>query len=166
MTEAAQMSPLEELVELQAIYRLKAVRDHAVDRKDWATYAALHSDDYQALSIGAEPIIGGEAAARALAIQLANVATVHHSHTPVIDFQDRGHATGVWAMEDNLFWTREGEKQWVRGFGFYHERYVKGADGRWRFSYRRLERTHAETSPGARRLAADSSGENLRMAAG
>ena len=155
-----EMTEIERLVALQAIYRLKARRDHAVDRKDWATYAALHGDDYVAVSIGDRQIVGGLAAADALAIRLANVTTVHHCHTPVIDFEDRDHATGVWAMEDNLFWRRDGEKQWLRGFGFYHERYVREADGEWRFSYRRLERTHAETSPGASLLAADSSGEN------
>ena len=160
MTQIGEMTELEQLIELHAIYRLKARRDHAVDQKDWATYAALHSDDYVAMSIGATPIVGGNAAAKALAVMLVNVTTVHHSHTPVIDFQDRDHATGVWAMEDNLFWKRNGEKQWLRGFGFYHETYARGPDGQWRFTYRRLERTHSETSPGARVLAADFSGEN------
>ena len=145
---------------MEAICRLKARRDHAVDRKDWATYAALHTDDYAAHSISDTPIVGGQAAADALAVHLANVTTVHHSHTPVIEFQDPDHATGVWAMEDNLFWKRDGEKQWLRGFGFYHEKYVREADGEWRFSYRKLERTHAETSPGAAVLAVDESGEN------
>lgn len=157
------LSDLERLVEIQAIHDLKGRRDHAVDRKDWDTYAALHSDDYVAMSIGAEPIVGGRAAADALAVHMANVVTVHHCHTPVIEFQDRDNATGTWAMEDNLFWFRDGERQWLRGFGFYHERYVRGADGQWRFSYRKLERTHAETSPGAATLAVDMSGENHRM---
>jgi ketosteroid isomerase-like protein len=156
----AAMMDLERLIELQAIYRLKARRDHAVDQKDWATYAELHTDDYVAMSIGDQPIVGGKAAAQAIAKQLENVTTVHHSHTPVIDFQDRDHATGTWAMEDNLFWKRNGEKQWVRGFGFYRERYVRGADGQWRCSYRKLERTHAETSPGATLFGADLSGYN------
>jgi hypothetical protein len=154
------MSDLERLVELQAICDLKGRRDHAVDQKDWETYARLHTDDYVAMSIGTKPIIGGRAAADALSVQMANLTTVHHCHTPVIEFQDRHHATGVWAMEDNLFWKRNGEKQWLRGFGFYHETYVKGADGQWRFSYRKLHRTHAETSSGAASIAADFSGEN------
>jgi hypothetical protein len=158
MTE---MTEIERLVELQAIYRLKARRDHAVDKKDWATYAALHSDDYVAMSIGDTKIIGGRAAADALAVRLANVSTVHHSHTPVIDFEGRNHAKGIWAMEDNLFWKRNGERHWLHGFGFYYESYVREADGEWRFSYRKLERTHAETSPGATLIAVDSSGENL-----
>jgi hypothetical protein len=33
------MSDIERLVELQAIYHLKGRRDHAVDQKDWDTYA-------------------------------------------------------------------------------------------------------------------------------
>lgn len=166
MSESEEMTDLERLVELEAICRLKARRDHAVDQKDWETYAALHSDDYIAVSIRDTEIVGGRAAAEAIAAQLENVTTVHHSHTPVIEFQDRTHATGVWAMEDNLFWKRNGEKQWLRGFGFYHESYVKNADGQWRFTYRRLERTHAESSPGAAALAADFSGENKVMGGG
>lgn len=111
MTETKGMTDIERLIELQAIFDMKARRDHAVDQKDWATYAALHTDDYVAMSIGDKPIVGGQAAADQLAVQLANVTTVHHCHTPVIEFQDRNNATGVWAMEDNLFWLRNGEKQ-------------------------------------------------------
>jgi ketosteroid isomerase-like protein len=155
------MTDLEKLIELQAIYDMKGRRDHAVDRKDWDEYARLHTDDYVAMSIGPNPIKGGRAAADANARQLANVTSVHHCHTPVIEFQDRTHATGVWAMEDNLFWQRNGQKEWLRGYGFYHETYVRGADGQWRFSYRKLERLHVETSPGASGLAHDVSGENF-----
>jgi SnoaL-like domain len=153
------MTGIERVVACHEIYDLKGRRDHAVDRKDWDTYAALHTDDYYATAIGPEPIVGGRAAADAIARQLENVSTVHHCHTPVIDFQDRDHATGVWAMEDNLFWHRDGRKEWLRGYGFYHETYVRGADGQWRFSARRLERIHVETSPGAANLAHDVSGE-------
>uniref|UniRef100_UPI003F961300 nuclear transport factor 2 family protein n=1 Tax=Mycobacterium sp. TaxID=1785 RepID=UPI003F961300 len=117
MSRTNGMTDVEMLGELQAIHRLKARRDHAVDQKDWATYAELHTHGYVAMSIVSEPIVGGNAAAEALSVQLANVTIVHHSHTPVIDFQDGDNATGVWAMEDNLFWMRNGEKQWLRGFG-------------------------------------------------
>lgn len=166
MSDMAAPTGVERLLELEAIRELKARRDHAVDKRDWDTYAALHSDDYVAMSIGAEKIVGGRAAADAIAKQLHNVTTIHHSHTPVIEFQDRDHATGTWAMEDNLFWKRNGEPQWLRGYGFYHEKYVRGSDGQWRFTFRRLERTHAVTSPGATLFAHDESGENPTMAAG
>ena len=167
MSQANGMTDVEMLVELQAIYRLKAIpRSCGRPRRTGRRMQQLHTDDYVAMSISSEPIIGGNAAAKALSVQLANVTTVHHSHTPVIDFQGRDNATGVWAMEDNLFWLRNGEKQWMRGFGFYHETYVRGDDGRWRFSYRKLQRTHAETSPGAAIMAADYSGENPLVGVG
>ena len=152
------MTDIERLIALEAIRHLKARRDHAVDRKDWDLYAELHSDDYLAESVGDKPVIGGRAVADLLKLRMAHITTVHHSHTPVIEFQDADHATGVWAMEDNLFWKTNGEPQWLRGFGFYHERYVK-KDGRWLFCYRRLERTHVETSPGAASMRVDKSGE-------
>ena len=123
------MTDMERLIALEAIRELKARRDQAVDRKDWATYAALHSDDFVGAAIPNQQGSGGKAAAAALEVQMANVTTVHHSHSPVIEFQDSRHATGIWAMEDNLFWYRDGEKQWLRGFGFYYETYAKEADG-------------------------------------
>jgi SnoaL-like domain len=64
-----------------------------------ANDAELHTDDYVAMWISSEPLIGGKAAAKELSAQRANFTTVHHSHTPVIDFQDWDNSTGVWAME-------------------------------------------------------------------
>lgn len=155
------MTELERLVELQAIFDLKARRDQAVDRRDWDLYAALHTDDYVAESVGDQPIVGGRAVADVLKARSEGITCAHHSHTPVIDFQDDTHATGVWAMEDNLFWKQDGEPQWLRGFGFYHERYEKRG-GRWLFSYRRLERTHIATSDGIAHLRLDRTGEARR----
>jgi hypothetical protein len=51
-------------------------------------------------------------------------------------------------MEDNLYWKQGDEEHWLRGFGFYHEVYEK-QDGKWVFTWRRLERLKVLTSPGA-----------------
>ena len=64
MGASTEMTDIERLVELQAIYDMKGRRDHAVDKKDWETYAALHTDDYVAMSISAEPIVGALARGR------------------------------------------------------------------------------------------------------
>jgi hypothetical protein len=56
---ADELSDIERLIELQAIFDLKGRRDHAVDHKDWNLYATPHTDDYVAMSIGSEPIVGG-----------------------------------------------------------------------------------------------------------
>ena len=126
----------------------KARRDQAVDRKDWATYAALHTDDFVGTAIPGQQAAGGKAAAAALEVQMANVTTVHHSHSPVIEFQDRDHATGVWAMEDNLFWKQGDEEHWFRGFGFYYETYER-RDGQWLFTERTLRYLYTKASEGA-----------------
>ena len=39
------LADIERLIELQAIYDLKGRRDHAVDRKDWDTYAGVFAED-------------------------------------------------------------------------------------------------------------------------
>ena len=47
--------------QIEAIRDLKARRDHAVDRKDWATYAALHTDDFVGTAIPNQKAAGGKA---------------------------------------------------------------------------------------------------------
>ena len=127
-----------------------------------ATHAALHTDDHIADLVGGKPTIGGRATAAALSVMLAVVTTIHQSH--IRHRIECGPRDGLWAMEDSLFWSRNGEKQWMRGFGFYHERYARQDDGEWRFTYRRLERLHVETSPGAARLAVDRSDRTISSA--
>lgn len=116
------------------------------------------------MSTTSEPIVGGRAAAQALSVHLANVTAVHHCHTPVIDFQDWEHATGVWAMEDNLFWTRSGEKQWLRASAY--ETYVRGGDGPMAL-YSSQTRTYARRNiPGRIRDGRGLLGENLLVGVG
>lgn len=152
------MNDLERLTAIEAIRDLKARRDKAVDLKEWDELAAMHADDHVSDSAAATPLVGGRALVESLAVTLRGVTTVHHSHSPIIEFDSPTEATGVWAMEDKLFWHQGEEKHWLRGSGFYYERYSL-RDGRWLFTYRRLERLHVETSPGARnaRLAFDTS---------
>ncbi len=133
------MTEIERLIELEAIYRVKARRDHALDQRDWVTFAELHTEDILALSIGPDHFVGGKAAADRLSVVLENVTMVHHRHTPVIEFQDRGQASRIWAMEDRPFWKVYGAKQWLRGFGYCHENYVQHEVGKWRISSRRLQ---------------------------
>src|SRR5262245_10431671 len=106
------MTAVERPIAQEGIRTRKACRDHAVDRKDWDLYAELHTDDYVATAVGDTPMIGGRAVAEHLRERNAHVSTVHHSHSPVIEFENDEHATGVWAMEDRLFWKQDGDEQW------------------------------------------------------
>lgn len=143
------MTDLERLVAIEDIKNLKARRDRAVDTKDWDLYRALHADDHVSDNEGFPRYEGADVMIAAVRQQLGpDKISVHHSHTPDIQFQSPTHATGIWGMEDMIYWQQDGAEQWLHGFGFYHERYEK-RDGRWLFTFRALKRTHVRTSPGA-----------------
>lgn len=134
------MTDLERIVEEYALRDLKARRDFALDTKDWATYEAVHAPDHFSHNEGEERRDGGKANADWVAERLAEKITVHHSHSPVFNFESPTRARGIWGMEDNIFWTdEEGTEVWLQGFGFYHETYEK-RDGKWLFTSRSLRR--------------------------
>ena len=143
-----QMSDVERLVAIEEIKQLKSRRDRAVDLKDWAAYEALHAPDHRSHVEGMDPWNSAAEMVRNVSAALANVTTVHHSHTPDITFESPTKANGIWAMEDNIFWTQGGEEHWLHGTGFYYETYEK-RDGQWVFTWRRLKRQHVRMSPGA-----------------
>jgi hypothetical protein len=143
------MSDIETLIELEAIKLLKARRDRAVDSKDWDTYLALHAPDHESHNEGFDHWkSAAEMITNVRRILSQTKATVHHSHTPEINFESPTKATGIWAMEDNIFWMQGDEEHWLQGFGFYHECYEKRG-GQWLFTRRQLKRTHVRLSPGA-----------------
>jgi hypothetical protein len=146
MTE---MSDIEQLLAREEIKLLKARRDRAVDTKDWDTYLALHAPDHVSHNDGFDRWSSAEEMIANIRKLLgSDKISAHHSHTPEISFESSTRASGIWAMEDNIFWKQGNEEHWLHGFGFYHETYEKRG-GKWLFTSRRLKRTHVRTSAGA-----------------
>ena len=143
------MNDLEKLLAIEEIKQLKARRDHALDQKDWETYAAVHAPDHVSHNDGQERQSSPQVVIEFLKEALDGVTTCHQSHTPDISFDTPAKARCVWSMEDNLFWKQGEEEHFLHGFGFYHETCEKRA-GEWVFTFRRLERLWVKTSPGAR----------------
>ena len=150
MTETAAMSDVERLIALEEIRMLKARRIRALDTQDWETYEALHAPDHVSHNEGEQEWVGAKANTERVARmnREMGIVSVHHAHTPEIKLLSPTEATGVWAMEDNLYWKQGEEEHWLRGFGFYHESYEK-RDGRWVFTRRNLRRIKVMLSPGA-----------------
>lgn len=142
------MPDIDRLLAIEEIKLLKARRDRAVDSKDWDTYRALHADDHRSHNDGFESWNSADEMIHNVRRLLENKTTVHHSHTPQINFDSPVRARGIWAMEDNLFWMQDGQEHWLQGFGFYHETY-ENRDGHWLFTFRQLKRTVVRTSAGA-----------------
>ena len=141
-----------------------------MDTKDWDRYASFHTDDVVSDSWAsdgaAQPdratreaggdastagrVCGGAALTAAIRATLDGdvpVTSVHHGHTPEIEVTSAVTARGVWAMEDRLQFDADGRREWLHGFGHYHEEYRK-VGGRWLISYRRLSRLRVDASPG------------------
>ena len=137
--------------DLEAIRQLKARYCRFLDAKDVEGWRSVFTTDVvvqldMGVSTGgADPMTtlaaeGPESRANfvpSVLASLENAATMHHCHTPEITLTSRTTATGIWAMEDWIFF---GGGQELHGAGHYHETYEK-QDGTWRIKTLHLTRT-------------------------
>ena len=139
------MDPLQHLVELEALKRLKARYFRCLDTKDWEGWLGVFTDDATlafdlAVSTGgAEGVTtkleGKKAIAEFVPRDLSKAQTVHQGHTPEIDIISSTEARGIWAMEDIV----DHGDSIIHGFGHYRETYRKVAD-EWRIASVHLTR--------------------------
>jgi hypothetical protein len=139
------MSPLERLAAIEEIKQLKARYFWGYDHKDWefwrdqvwAPDARLEVPEMNTTVEPRETMIAW------VAKQALGQVSVHHGHMPIIEITSDSTATGIWAMEDRLYHSKEhllnGDTSFVIGFGHYHETYVK-LDIGWRIRSTRLTR--------------------------
>jgi hypothetical protein len=131
------------------IQKLKARYFRFMDTKQWELFGELFTEDmkfYIESESGAgsgEPTFDGrQALIGYLAASHPGKVTVHQGHMPEIELTGADTATGVWAMFD---WVDDpGRGGAWQGFGHYHERYVRGPDGRWRICEVRLTRLRVD----------------------
>ncbi|MFC3175418.1 nuclear transport factor 2 family protein [Novosphingobium bradum] len=140
------MDAAEQLLAIEEIRKVKARRCRAVDTKDWDLYRDCHTVDCKSYALGsdADPVVGNEAMTQSVRKATEGKRTNHHVHNPEIELTSDTTATGIWAMEDVLFWEKDGKTKCLHGYGHYHETYEKVA-GRWLIASRRLVRTNAYT---------------------
>ncbi len=142
------MTDIEKLIAIEEIKHLKARNLRAMDEKRWDDYQMMFTEDHISDTYNGPPAIGPKANVERLKSVLEGIVTVHHGHMPEITFTGEDTADGIWAMEDMLFWEQEDGSHWLHGYGHYHEKYRKTAEG-WKFCYRSLSRLHVRTSDGA-----------------
>ena len=129
--------------DLEEIRQLKARYFRCMDLKDWDGLAAVFTDDVEIdmTGEGAGVTRSVEEYMPFLRDAIGDVTTVHHGHMPEITITSATTATGIWAMEDQLWWPPGGPIGHLHGFGHYHETYERTADG-WRIKTMRLSRLH------------------------
>jgi uncharacterized protein (TIGR02246 family) len=136
--------------DLEAIRQLKARYFRCMDTKDWDGLAAVFTDDVMIDMTGEGAGVTHTVAEYMpfLRQAIGDVTTVHHGHMPEITLTSPTTASGIWALEDQLWWPEGREIAHIHGFGHYHETYQKD-DGDWRIKTMTLTRLHrVVTVPG------------------
>lgn len=137
---------LEDLVELEAIKRLKYRYVRLIDLKGWDELATLFTPDATATySDGKYSFEGRDAIMRFLVEAMAsnNMLTSHKVHQPEIAV-DGDTATATWALEDVVIHLDYNLT--IRGAAFYTDSYVK-VDGEWLIKHTGYERIYEEMEP-------------------
>jgi bile-acid 7alpha-dehydratase len=131
----------EDLVEIEAIKRLKYLYARCLDQKLWDEIGGCFTADaVAAYSGGGYTFEGREAIVDFLRRSMGaeSFHSSHKMHNPEIDLTGPDTASGIWALDDVVI-----DQQWditIRGASFYEDDYVK-RDGRWmmqRTSYKRV----------------------------
>jgi hypothetical protein len=133
---------------LAEIKLLKARRDRAADTKDWALYESLHAPDHRSINGDYPPWTSAAEMIANVSRIMAGLTTVHHSHTPEIEFDSATRARGIWAMKGLSLWKQGEEDHWFLAFGHYFETY-EDRSGSWLFTSRDVKYYHTMRSRGA-----------------
>jgi hypothetical protein len=141
-------SGIAKLKALEEINLLKARRDRAADTKDWALYESLHAPDHRSINGDYPPWTTAAEMIANVSRIMAGLTTLHHSHTPEIEFESPVKARGIWAMKGLSLWKQGEEDHWFVAFGHYFETYER-LNGAWLFTSRELQYHHTVRSPGA-----------------
>lgn len=150
------MTDVERLLAIEEIKSLKARYFRTMDTKDWdglgTVFAPDSVFDFREATIdpidnpddeGPTPVEGGEAIVAAIRDALSSVNSVHHGHMPEIEITSATTAKAVWPMEDVIRHLSAGEGRPFKGYGHYHETYVR-IDGAWRIKTSKLTRLRVE----------------------
>jgi hypothetical protein len=140
------MNP-EQLLEIEAIKRLKYRYVRCLDQKLWDELEGCFTPDATAsYGGGAYEFDGREAILAFLRDSMGSESFLssHRVHHPEIDLTSPATARGVWALDDVVILPELGIT--IRGAAFYTDDYVK-ADGEWLIRSTGYKRTFEELQP-------------------
>jgi len=124
-----------------AIANLKAAYCRLLDAKDWEGWGQLFTEDFEldVTGSGGDVMKGRDAVVASVRGSIDEARTAHQVHFPEITI-DGDEASAIWPMQDRVVW---GGGRALTGYGHYHERYVRTAEG-WRIAAQRLTRLHMD----------------------
>jgi hypothetical protein len=142
------MDELEQSRSYREIVALKAKYFRFVDSQRWDELAQLFTDDARLFFPENQAEPGNVADSIAFFRHvLEGAVSVHHGHMPEIEFQSPTEASGIWAMEDRIYFSETAAARvtmaTLHGFGHYHEEYRR-VDAVWRIHRLKLTRIRSE----------------------
>jgi hypothetical protein len=142
---AALEAGMRRLEDIEEIKQLKGLYTQLVDQQLWDRWAKeILTDDFS-FDSDAGLIEGRDANVQMVSSSLANARTVHHVHSPTIEV-DGDTAKATWSMQDHVYLKFDGNEIAFRGAGFYHDEYVRTADG-WRLRKSTMQRLSVDSIP-------------------
>ena len=136
---------LQHLRDIEEIRQLRARYFLYVDHQEWERWGReILTDDFHFESDGGVQD-GRDVVVTQVGRALSSAQTVHHGHTPLIEITGPDTATGVWAMNDYVNLPADGSGVVLRGYGWYHDEYVRTPAG-WRLKACRLERHRVDAT--------------------
>jgi hypothetical protein len=129
--------------DIEAIKQLKARYFRLMDTKDWDGLATVFTDDVHIDMTGEGGGVTESVDEYMPFIRqvIGDVITVHQGHMPEITLTSPTTATGIWALEDRLWWPEGSPISSMHAFGHYHETYER-LDGEWYIKTMTLTRLH------------------------
>src|ERR1043165_1757368 len=134
--------------DVEAIRQLKARYCRLMDTQQWDAWASCFTADVSAHYEGvprANPTMPLDASCegraelvKAVSTLMTGAKSIHQGFMPEIELTGSATARGVWAMFDYVMLPTCHFKGW----GHYHEDYVKEPDGVWRLKKIHLTRLH------------------------
>ncbi len=134
----------EQLADIEAIKRLKARYFRLMDTKRWEEWGEVFTKDGRLQwGPGADEVAEGrDTIVRIVSRVMKDTVSCHYGHMPEIELIDAENARGIWAMIDLV----DHPDFMLRGFGHYHEEYVKQG-GQWRIRSTHLTRLREQRTP-------------------
>ena len=140
------MDPVQKLVEIEQIKRLRARYWRCLDTKNWDGWMHVFTEDATFEIDTAVPTFGGDPGTmpklcgrkvilEAVIGLVGNCITVHKGRAPEIEILSATEATGIWQQEDYNDWPDRSN----HGHGHYHDTYRK-VNGEWLISSVHLTR--------------------------
>jgi hypothetical protein len=132
-------------MDLEAIKQVKARYFRLIDMKLWDELPDVFTEDCQANFAREDlPPVQGPVEILKLLRKIEPPVSIHHGHTPEIEFTGSGTASAVWQSFSIRLRTAEIGERDRATYGYYWEDYRRCDDGKWRIAKIRFQRLHRQ----------------------